>query len=58
MTHVDRHLVRQLALAIAIKLTLLTALWWAFVRPVHVDVSSDRLAEQIGATARLHGQTP
>ena len=58
MTRVDRQLVRQLALAIAIKTTLLTALWWAFVRPVHVDVSSDRLAEQIGAAARPHGQAP
>jgi hypothetical protein len=58
MTRLDRHLARQLALALAIKLALLAALWWVFVRPVHVDVSAERLAAQIGAPVPVQRQAP
>lgn len=44
-------LVRHLAIAVALKLVVLTALWWAFVRDerVGVDVDVDRAAAHMGA---------
>jgi hypothetical protein len=57
MTHLDRRLARQLGLAMLVKLALLAVLWWAFVRPVHIDVSAEGLSARIGATPLQQGET-
>ena len=44
-------LVRHLALAVAMKLVVLTVLWWAFVRDERVGVDVDRAAAHMGAPA-------
>jgi hypothetical protein len=41
-------LVRHLAFAIALKLVVLTALWWAFVRDERVSVDVERTATHLG----------
>jgi hypothetical protein len=51
MTHDDRRLLRHLVIAVLLKLAVLVALWWAFVRESRVDVDADRAAAQIGAPA-------
>ena len=51
MTQDERRLLRQIVIAMLIKLVMLLALWWAFVRDVRVNVDDDRVA------ARLGGQT-
>ena len=47
-TDPDR-LVRHLAIAVALKLVVLTALWWAFVRDERVGVDVDRAAAHMGS---------
>lgn len=42
----DKTLVRKLALALVIKLAVLTALWWGFVRDQHVAVDDKSVATQ------------
>jgi hypothetical protein len=42
-------LVRHLAIAVALKLVVLTAIWWAFVRDERVGVDVDRAAAHLGA---------
>ena len=44
-------LVRHLAIAVALKLVVLTALWWAFVRDERVGIDVDRAAAHLGASA-------
>jgi len=56
MTPIDRRLARQLGLAVLVKLALLAVLWWALVRPVHIDVSVEGLSAQIGATPLRQGE--
>lgn len=41
-------LVRHLAIAVALKLAVLSALWWAFVRDERVSVDIDRSAVHVG----------
>ncbi len=53
MTRDENRLVRHLAIAILVKLALLVALWWGFVRDHRVTVDADRAAAQIGATAPI-----
>jgi hypothetical protein len=53
MTHHDRRLARQLGFAVLLKLALLAILWWAFVRPFHVEASPQALADRLGAGPRL-----
>lgn len=48
-------LLRHLALAIALKLAVLVALWWAFVRDERVGVDVERTASHLGASI---GATP
>lgn len=43
----DRLLVRKLAVVLAIKLVVLTGLWWGFVRDQRVPVDTDRAAMQL-----------
>lgn len=55
--HLDTHqgmkasqdrLVRHLVIAVALKLVVLTGLWWAFVRDERVGVDADRAAAHLG----------
>ena len=43
----DRSLTRKLAIALAIKLLVLTGLWWGFVREQRVPVDTDIAAMQL-----------
>jgi hypothetical protein len=43
----DRSLTRKLAIALAIKLLVLTGLWWGFVREQRVPVDTDTAAMQL-----------
>jgi len=43
----DKILVRKLAIVLVIKLVVLTALWWAFVREQRVVVDDDAAATQM-----------
>ena len=43
----DKTLLKKLAIALVIKLVLLTALWWGFVRDQRVAVDSDAAAAQL-----------
>ena len=49
MTRDEQRLVRHLVMAVTVKLAVLAALWWWFVREVQVPVDADRTAAQIGA---------
>ena len=42
-------LLRHLVIAVALKLAVLVALWWAFVRDERVSVDVDRAAAHLGA---------
>jgi len=41
-------LVRHLTVAVALKLAVLTGLWWAFVRDEHVGVDAESAAAHFG----------
>jgi hypothetical protein len=41
-------LVRHLVIAVALKLVVLTGLWWAFVRDERVGVDAERAADHLG----------
>lgn len=43
----DRLLMRKLAVVLAIKLVVLTGLWWGFVREQRVPVDTDTAAMQL-----------
>jgi len=43
----DRPLLEKLAIVLALKLVVLTALWWGFVRDQRVPVNGDRVAAQL-----------
>ena len=45
----DQKLIRKLALVIVVKLALLTALWWHFVRDHDRVLEADSVAVHIGA---------
>ena len=47
MNFQDRSLVRKLATVLVIKLAVLTALWWFFVRDQRVPVDVDAAASQM-----------
>jgi uncharacterized protein involved in cysteine biosynthesis len=51
MTCDDKRLLRHLVLAVLIKLALLTALWWIFVRDAHVAVDAQSTATHLGGPA-------
>jgi len=42
-------LVRHLVIAVALKLVVLTGLWWAFVRDERLGVDADLAAAHLGA---------
>lgn len=54
-------LVRHLAIAVALKLAVLCALWWAFIRDEQVGVDIDRAAAHLvvsGAPAKVFSNAP
>jgi hypothetical protein len=51
-------LVRHLALAVALKLIVLAALWWGFVRDERVDVDASRAAAHIATRSPSNGEKP
>lgn len=55
----DQGLLRHLVVVVLIKLVLITALWWAFVRESRVSVDSAAMAAQVSTAALpLHQPTP
>ncbi|MGD9871404.1 MAG: cytochrome oxidase putative small subunit CydP [Thauera sp.] len=56
MTPTDRRLVREITVVIIVKLMLITALWWAFIRDAKVAVDPGAMAAQVVAPAssKLH----
>tara|TARA_R110001599_G_scaffold179604_1_gene372286 strand:+ start:137 stop:313 length:177 start_codon:yes stop_codon:yes gene_type:complete len=58
MTHDERRLLRHLVIAVIVKLVVLTALWWVFVRDHHVQVDAEQSAQQLGITSAATGATP
>ncbi|WP_454456280.1 cytochrome oxidase putative small subunit CydP [Thauera phenylacetica] len=49
MNPTDRRLVREITLVIVLKLILITALWWAFIRDAKVAVDPGAMAAQVVA---------
>ncbi len=47
MNFQDKTLVKKLAVVLVIKLAVLMALWWFFVREQHVAVNGDAVASQL-----------
>ncbi|HSQ71913.1 MAG TPA: hypothetical protein VLM87_05780 [Rubrivivax sp.] len=41
-----------------LKLVVLTALWWTFIRDVRVEVDTERAAAHVGTAAVLPSATP
>jgi hypothetical protein len=55
MTPADRRLLRQLIIAVLIKIIVLTALWWLFVRDERIEVDGDGVADRITGTTSSQG---
>lgn len=53
----DRHLVREILVVVLVKLALLGALWWGFVREARVPVSQGGMAAQLVAPAAVPAQS-
>jgi len=47
----DRSLIHKLAVALVLKLAVLTGLWWGFVREHRVPVDADAAAAQMLGTS-------
>lgn len=58
MTRDEQRLLRHLVIAVAVKLAVLAALWWVFVRDQHVPVDAERSAQQLGITPAAPGAQP
>jgi hypothetical protein len=56
----DKTLARKLALVLLLKLALLLALWWGFVREQRVTVDADNVAAQLlqGVPTPAQGARP
>ncbi|MDI3490496.1 MAG: hypothetical protein RBS10_05810 [Thauera propionica] len=53
----DQGLLRHLTLVVVIKLALITALWWAFIRDAKVTVDPGAMAAQVVAPASTKQHT-
>jgi hypothetical protein len=49
----DRRLLRHLTVAVVLKLVVLAALWWAFVRDARVQVDADTAAARVTAAVQV-----
>ena len=58
MSRPEGRLLRHLVIAVALKLAVLAALWWAFVHDARVDVDAERAAAHIGMSAPSQGDPP
>ena len=58
MTHDERRLLRHLVFAVVVKLVILIALWWVFVRDQHVQVDAESSAQQLGIPPAAPGAQP
>ncbi len=58
MNLTDRRLVREIVIVIIIKLMLITALWWLFVRDSKVAVDPAAMATQIAAPQKIISPHP
>ncbi len=58
MTHDEHRLLRHLVVAVVVKLVVLTALWWVFIRDARVDAGSDQTANHLGVAAPSTGARP
>ncbi|NMV37459.1 cytochrome oxidase putative small subunit CydP [Ralstonia insidiosa] len=54
----DRRLARHLFVAVTIKVVVLGALWWVFVRDHQVPVDAERAADRFGVTTPAQGGHP
>ncbi len=55
----DQGLLRHLVVVVLIKLALITALWWVFIRDARVTVDSSAMAAQVSTSAPFqHQPTP
>lgn len=54
----DTRLTRHIALAVGLKLALLTALWWFFVRDEQVSVDANAAAAHLRVPAPSQGTQP
>ena len=54
----ENPLLRHLVIAVVLKLVVLTALWWAFVRDERVSIDVERAAAHLGATTATVGAKP
>jgi hypothetical protein len=55
MTIPDKQLLRHLAIAVLIKLAVLTVLWWVFIRDAGVSVDAAAIGARLGATISTQG---
>jgi len=55
MTPAESRLLRHLITAVVVKLVLLAALWWVFVREAHVSADADQTAARISASPAPNG---
>lgn len=53
MSPADRRLLRHLLIAVAVKIVVLTLLWWVFIREARVPVDSERAAAHLGGAASV-----
>ncbi|WP_341891651.1 cytochrome oxidase putative small subunit CydP [Variovorax sp. YR752] len=50
---------RHLVIAVALKLLVLIALWWAFVRDDRIAIDVERAASHLGSATAVHpGEQP
>lgn len=54
----DRKLVRELVLIVVIKLILITALWWVFIREERLAVAPESVSSRFVTPASAKQQTP
>ncbi|THF63341.1 cytochrome oxidase putative small subunit CydP [Pseudothauera rhizosphaerae] len=47
----DRKLLREIVVVVVLKLLLITALWWAFIRDHRVEVDVQRMAVHASGTS-------
>ncbi|HWW71771.1 MAG TPA: hypothetical protein VN089_17670 [Duganella sp.] len=51
----NKRLLRHLAVAVMVKLAVLTGLWWVFVRDSRVVVDAEVIANRVGTPTRILG---